>query len=107
MDTKELLVEAKNKILNDGWTQGDYGDTDKGYCAAGAIDAVTSDLLKIDAIDEDEATEMFNEGYRVLRDTLKDSGGIANVVGWNDASHRSVNEVLDLFDAAAQRVGGE
>lgn len=107
LSTKELLVEAKNKILNDGWVQRDLGSPSTGYCSVGALDAVVSEMLIEDRATDSEALEIYIRGEDALRETLRDTGRIANIIEWNDADHRTREDVLELFDAAAQRAAGE
>jgi hypothetical protein len=105
LSTKELLVNAKNVLLEKGWVQGEYGTKD-GYCAVGAVDAVVEELLRNDEVTDDEAYSLYQSGENALRATLVETDRIANIVFWNDARHRTQQDVLDLFDLAAQRAAG-
>lgn len=92
-DVKNLLVSAKNLINTSGWTQGDYGDADNGYCITGALGVAYDDAGYPYAT--------YSAAIAAVKKTLKDSGRITNVPAWNDAAHRTQAEVLELLDEAA------
>ena len=75
--------------------------------AEGAVDAVVEELLRNDEVTDDEAYKLYQSGENALRATLVETDRIANIVFWNDATHRTQQDVLDLFDLAAQRAAGE
>lgn len=91
MNTKELLTEAKNLINLNGWIQGDYGDAGQGFCTVGAISEAASDA----------GYEGYFEAMRQVRVTLKARGNVTAIGAWNDASHRTKEDVLNLLDEAA------
>lgn len=94
MNAKDLLIEAKNLINISGWKQGEYGGEDQGFCTFGA-------LVHADA---DGDFETHSAAAKALRQALKDSGYITNVVAWNDAETRTKDQVLDIFDKAVSYV---
>lgn len=106
LSTKELLTEAKNLLVTEGWVQGEW-DNEGGYCSSGALQEVIRRHLEDGNICDDEVMGVFLGGYDRLCTTLRDTDRIANVVAFNDAKHRTEQEVLDLFDLAAQGAGGE
>lgn len=89
MSTKDLIVEAKNLILTSGWTQGEYGDGEAGYCIMGALQHNATDYSSLKAARD------------AVKLTLRNSGRITDIVAWNDADHRTEAEVLNLLDEAA------
>lgn len=97
-EIKNLLVSAKNLILTDGWIQGDYGDSESGFCILGAVSAAYDEA----ALDDDGAVA--REACKRLQATLSDLGFVTSVAAWNDRDGRTEQQVLDLLDTAAQRV---
>lgn len=105
MNTKDYLVEAKNLILNHGWVQGGYGNERQGYCAVGALTQVQNNLVER-GVDETEAFAAFMEADSAIEDALRQHGYVTAIPFWNDASGRTREQVLEIFDAAAQAVAG-
>lgn len=94
LNTKETLVEAKNLILVHGWIQGEAGDSSTGYCIMGALSV---------AAPEDGMKE-FLAAKDAVRKSLKSRGNVTDVSAWNDADHRTKEDVLNLLDEAASGV---
>lgn len=92
MNLKDTLVEAKNLILTGGWIRGDLGSEETGYCLFGALDAAS-----------DMEIEMFLDSTNVVKETLRGRGSVTHITAWNDAPHRTKQDVLDLLDEAASR----
>lgn len=105
MQVKDVLVEARDVIVDRGWVQKDYSD-DTGFCTVGAVGYVISTRFVDGTLTDDETTTLFSEAQDALRKALEAGGRITNIVAWNDAGHRTVEDVLELFDEAA-RVAGE
>lgn len=91
MTLKDTLVEAKNQILTHGWIQRDL-ESAEGYCIMGAIDAASFDDI-----------ESFLSATSLVKSLLRDRGHVNAVSSWNDAPHRTEQEVLNLLDEAARR----
>lgn len=84
MTAHEILIRAKAYLLNHGWTQGGYGNKRNGpRCMLGAIDEVTG--MRFGG----------PEAHFVLLDFTP-----SGVPTWNDAPHRTFEEVIDVFDKA-------
>lgn len=84
MKPSEVLLEAKNKILMNGWRQG-VGRNDQGrYCVLGAVGEVTG------------ISETFHEANKYLGSVIDQRF----IFTWNDTPGRTQQEVLDAFDAA-------
>ena len=100
MKTSEILRKAADEIRRRGWYQGANGSSDRDrencpVCAMGAIRATLSggdpwgrvdfrwESLLVDAV--------------AVAATASDS-----LHGWNDDPERTVEEVLDAFERAAQ-----
>lgn len=87
MTAKGLLIEARKKIAEDGWTQGWYHNQGR-YCAMGALFFVTNTT---------DPTE-FDSAVEILKGVVGE-----NVVAFNDARGRTQDEVLAAFDKAIQK----
>jgi hypothetical protein len=92
MNTKDILIQAKNEILVHGWIQRDYGDQDQGFCILGALGAVQE--KNMDTVTYSDIATAYEE----LSRQLVRQGCIGSTAAWNDAPHRKEQEVLDLFD---------
>lgn len=95
MELKDYLVSAKNKILESGWIQGDYGDEERGYCAMGALSRVNDEVVEENGGD---AYSLYSGAVRALRIQLRRQEGFTVIPAWNDADDRTESDVLDLFD---------
>lgn len=101
-DVKLTLIEARQKV-SEGWTQRAYArmsnEVDDGgivppdsyratcWCTAGAVWAVTPHVA--------DYTATLNKIKEVIG--LEDT---ADIIEWNDATARTKEEVLELFDRA-------
>lgn len=104
MQVKDVLVEAKNLMVDRGWIQGNYV-TGEGFCSLGALDEVVMKKFYGDFITDDEAAFLVEEARFTLERSLKAKGRVTNVAAWNDARHRTFQDVRDLFDDAARVAG--
>lgn len=106
LTTKDFLVSAKTKLMDHGWIQGDLGSRDEGYCMMGAMDAVSEDLMESGTSDSD-TWKQYMDAEKAVRKELNRQGMIGAIGTWNDAKHRTQQEVLDLLDSAARGAAGE
>ena len=83
----EVLRQARNEIMERGWSQGDYIASDGSVCAMGAIDIQWDH--KNGAV-LDRASTAFREA----------TGIDCFIPIWNDTPGRTIHEVLDMFDKA-------
>lgn len=86
---KDTLVAAKNLININGWTQ-DNMEHNGSYCILGAISEVT---LEDDVIG-------YIDACNAVKAALKQRGNITGIAAWNDAGHRTKDQVLGLLDEA-------
>lgn len=103
LTTKEILTEARNLILLDGWIQNQYSN-DQGYCIVGALKKVLGDALHEDRIRDDEVSDLFWESSGRICDVLRSEGRITSPASFNDAPTRTRQDVLDLLEEAASGV---
>lgn len=103
----DVLDNAADLIESKGWIQNAYRDAN-GYCSVGAIMGVFN-LVELNQEDEahsDEHIDFLTDSAEVaLIRKLRDKGAIgveAGVIGWNDASGRTKQQVLDLFREVAK-----
>lgn len=85
----EVLKAAKWMLENVGWCQGTYVKNNNAgkitaFCAAGAIETVNADVSLIDKA-LNRFGKVVGEGY---------------IPNWNDASGRTLPQVLKAFDKA-------
>lgn len=98
----ELLRKAADEIRRRGWHQGDYGSDYSvpetcAVCSVGAISAATSGSPWL------PTSTSGNQALCILTDAIN----LEDVVPWNDAEGRTVEEVLDAFERAAVAAEGE
>lgn len=111
----EILIAAKAEIVKQGWRQGQrFADPDGGWprmrlpgcCASDAfIDArVTHNFSEADII------VAFDVLGKALHTVAEPTGLVFELIGWNDAHGRTVEEVYALYDkaigAARAQAGG-
>lgn len=99
MDTTDILLKAKDLLLFSGWTKktsarrangtairgSDSWDEAVSFCSLGAIWKAA----------DCKATREYVEAERLLRKAMKEE-----IPSWNDNVYRTLDEVLDAFDAA-------
>lgn len=103
--TDSILTAAGRIIDTTGWCQRSLGNWDRGFCAIGAVQT---------AVGGYGGSYAYDPAYRPALDLLADLIGREHchtmrgqtdafmvVAGWNDAPHRTKDEVLDLFRQAA------
>lgn len=91
--TVEYLREARDILIEEGWTQGAYV-TPRGYCAVGACSHVSPARY---------ASPITTSIIMPLWEALA-AEGIDYIFEWNDAPGRTKEEVIDLFDRAIANV---
>jgi hypothetical protein len=99
MNTKEVLVLARNLINGVGWCQGKSKQTDTegkvvAFCMLGAVgQSIILDLQNRSA--RAEAKNLLRKaiGGNIFR-------GIVPLCEWNDNANRTKEEVLEVFDEA-------
>jgi len=106
LTTKDFLISAKTKLMDHGWIQGDLGSRDEGYCIMGAMDAVSEDLMENGTSDSD-TWKQYMAAEKAVSAELNRQGLIGAIGSWNDAGHRTQQEVLDLLDSAARSAASE
>lgn len=89
-----VLMDAKAAIIEHGWITGALGNTEKGFCIAGALAHVLGGNTLV-MLDTDKLSKFRN----VVR-KLANLVGQTTISGWNDHPGRTQQEVLDLFDTA-------
>lgn len=84
--TAAVLRRAREKLVNYGWIQGEYGSKSRGFCSYGAVRASTR-----------------TEAMRThAADWLRNVVGLYWVATWNDEPNRKMSEVLNVFTKAAK-----
>jgi hypothetical protein len=95
----EILIDAKTVIEKHGWVQKKYGDWAVGFCAVGAIDAVS----KIgDGVAKSRAFDLLREGL-----PSSFTGTTTGLVAWNDSIERTKDEVIAKFNSAIEKAQKE
>lgn len=89
-NTLNNLKTARQRLIEYGWIQGDYGNQDTGFCAVGAVRHACHGAW--------EAAYSLEE----LRKNMK--GPFLSVVGFNDSPLTDKVAVLDLFDRTIARL---
>ena len=84
MQVKDVLVEAKNLLVNRGWVQGNYA-TGEGFCSLGALDEVVMTKFYDDVLSDDEAATLVEESRTTLERALEAKERVTNAAAWNDA----------------------
>lgn len=98
MKTSELLRKAADEIRRRGWHQGDYGSDYSvpescAVCSYGALYAARNGNPWLTRGTAEAAIAL----YRATR-----TDAPTGVVDWNDTKGRTVEEVLDAFNRAAE-----
>lgn len=105
MKTSEILRRAADEIRRRGWYQGEFAPRetvnfdDCPVCAWGAINAVQNGDPREWYVKDGPAYE--SVALHVLAATVGGSK-YYSVPSWNDDPERTVEEVLDAFERAAQ-----
>lgn len=89
------LRAAKARIQKYGWVQGTYRDWRRGYCTTGAMYW----WRKSGHLDITEANAAAHH-------SLIAALGIDGIPAWNDAPDRTLQDVLQAFDAAIELARG-
>jgi hypothetical protein len=98
MKTSEVLRKAADEIRRRGWHQGHYGSdsSDPDSCAVCALGA-------IHAADRDDPWEDSSDLSFAAASALSSVLDGEYVDVWNDNPERTVEEVLEAFEEAAQK----
>lgn len=102
MKTSELLRKAADEIRRRGWYQGGYGSdiSEEGFgsckvCSLGAVNAASYNGDPWNGM-------LFKDTARERAILLLEESAGGTLPHWNDAPGRTVEEVLDVFEKAAQ-----
>lgn len=109
-DTSELLTLVRDLIETKGWVQGQghvCGDDETvlclteatakmGFCLTGAAAAV--------AYTHGTGYESFRMIQRSLKAALIRRGNISHITAWNDADHRTKDDVIELLNDAVSNL---
>lgn len=91
---RNVLQQAADVISHCGWVRDQLGNENIGYCALGAVEAVTdhydSALLGCEAV---------HHFSKYLQDHNESPSG--DVADWNDHTRRSKRQVVEALRAAA------
>jgi hypothetical protein len=107
MNSRELLLRARQLLIERGWCQGALFETEQGpYCAMGAIryaakEAGIPEFRNVGS--RTNATIIETKGTPIASAvaTLRDEVEADGIAGWNDENFRTKDEVLDAFCKAA------
>ena len=95
----ELLQIARDLIEGYGWTQGVLKD-DTGFCAQGALLEACLEMGERRRFDSESRESAFRAAWDALNAEASFKG-FKDVLDWNDAPHRTKDEVLDLLATRA------
>lgn len=93
----EVLRQAEQVIAERGWCQEDFTDRDGHVCALGAVNVVLTGQPWHEVVPDDIAALR-----KAIELVLSMEVG-ESVPDWNDADHRTADEVRAALLAAAQR----
>lgn len=96
MSALTVLRDARNLITEHGWTKGEYGNKELGFCAVGAM---------MEAANTVPGSANDYRGAQIaFRDHIpEDERSWTNsIVTWNDSLDRQKDDVLAVFDKAIQ-----
>jgi hypothetical protein len=99
---KEVLIAARDILVNKGWHQGSYGKKMDGENSDDLGDASCVAYCPIGAIFAVEAAYVVQ---RQAEDLLRKETPKNSIVAFNDRGGRTKEEVLELFDQAIEKVG--
>lgn len=89
-----LLREAKKAIEEFGWTQREFGDCSRGFCASGALGFATCGTVDPDP--RWAARQALQNAVRRI------DGKDGSIPHYNDNPDRTVEEIYTLFDTAIE-----
>jgi hypothetical protein len=107
----DILSEAL-RLLTNGWTQGEFAIDAEGnridkwwdsdactcFCLAGALDRATFSVTK----GERTASSWSIENFVEMAIKERDNNFRGSYIGWNDASERTIGEVLEVVERAVE-----
>lgn len=89
---KEILIQAKQVIVDNGWCQGKVMNAAGQCCMAGALNLATAG----------DVNRYYGTGREEARRFLGKFVPYGGVVEFNDADGRTKEEVLAIFDKAIE-----
>jgi hypothetical protein len=101
---KQVLIEARDLLINVGWTQGTMCKFSKDgnpqcYCSLGAIFEAMRRI--VNPYDHDRMKDII---VSLMRQVIKEKKTYSmSVVNFNDSSIRTKEEVIDAFNTAIER----
>lgn len=108
MELSEVFEQAKIALEVNGWGQGAWLDRSTGcVCAEGAIiAAISGEPLPSPGALSDDGAETFFEAETFLSRFIEDEtdGTERSLVGFNDWTAKSADDVVSLFDRAIEKV---
>lgn len=99
--SRELLVGARQEIVDHGWNQGSLGNNGTGYCVVGALLKAWNARARQDVTDQD--SDLWNETLDRIELALGEE--VKSIGKWNDDPMRTKAQVLELFDRVIAEVG--
>lgn len=110
MKASEVLERGKANIERLGWSQGDYIVTDPGgsrvcgVCSLGALRLATLGIEEVTPKTDVYLDTVLEAEEYIAYSDAEDHLGIAtgeiDIAAWNDKAHRTVAEVIDVFNSA-------
>jgi hypothetical protein len=94
-DLKAVLAKAADLIEQHGWIQGDYGNPDTGFCAAGAIWWAIAGRKRDISLE----TSPHNGSFVAALDMLP--YGVGGAASWNDNPRTTKEDVIQALRKAA------
>lgn len=96
MTTLEILKAAKERLKNIGWCRGVYAIRSDGTATIGS-DPECASFCMVGAM---QGMGWYEPAKSVLSKCLPE--GVANIASFNDNIAKSVDDVLDVYDAAIE-----
>lgn len=98
----KVLKRAGDLIETKGWVQHSFSNN-QGFCAIGALrEAALGHTNTPNRIDSDASVEALTLAEAVLKRCVDTEG--RGIIGWNDRSGRTEDEVKEAFRCALEKV---